>query len=113
FMNVGTGNTVANWAVELESVVDLQRAGFKRDTVKPGDAIVVEGITARDSSRQVWGNSVVLTAGNKRVFNVPDEPATPARGAAAPAPRWPDGKPRLGPTTGTTGYWAKPSMSIL
>jgi hypothetical protein len=112
FMNVGTGNNLVNWAVELESVVDLQRAGFKRDTVKPGDSIAVEGIAARDGSKQVWGNSVVLTAGNKRVFNVPDEPARPAA-AGGPVPRWPDGKPRLGPTTGTTGYWAKPSASIL
>lgn len=113
FMNVGTGNNVANWAVELESVVDLQRAGYRRDTVKPGDAITVQGILARNGSRQIWGNSVVLTAGNKRVFNVPDEPQTAPKAAAAPTPRWPDGQPRLGPVTGTTGYWAKPSMTIL
>src|ERR1043165_3942786 len=39
FMNVGTGNNMVNWAVELESVVDLQAAKFSRDTVKPGDTI--------------------------------------------------------------------------
>jgi len=111
FMNVGTGNNLANWAVELESVVDLQRANYKRDTVKPGDTITVEGIQARDGSRQVWGNTV--TFNGKRIFNVPEEAATASRAPAAPAPRWPDGKPRLGPTTGTTGYWAKPSMTIL
>src|SRR5678815_3589957 len=112
FMNVGTGNNLANWAVELESVVDLQRAGYKRDTVKPGDSIVVQGIAARDGSKQVWGNSVVLSAGNKQVFNIPDEAPRPAV-AGGPTPRWPDGKPRLGPTSGTTGYWAKPTASIL
>ena len=58
FMNVGTGNNIANWAVELESVIDLQKAGYKRDTLKPGDSISVEGILARDGSRQVWGNTV-------------------------------------------------------
>ena len=112
FMNVGTGNNLVNWAVELESVVDLQRANYRRDTVKPGDSIVVQGILARDGSRQVWGNSVTLTAGNRRVFNVPEEAPAPAT-AGGPAPRWPDGKPRLGPTAGATGYWAKPSMPIL
>ena len=114
FMNVGAGNNIANWAVELESVVDLQRAGYRRDTLKPGDAITVEGILARDGSRQIWGNSVVLTTGNKRVFNVPATPAAP-RTASSPTPRWPapDGKPRLGPTPGTTGYWARPTMTIL
>ena len=109
FMNVGTGNNIMNWAVELESVIDLQRAGYKRDTLKPGDSISVEGILARDGSRQVWGNTV--TAAGKRVFNVPED--APSRAAAGPTPRWPDGKPRLGPTTGTTGYWARPSMTIL
>src|SRR4030095_3512623 len=109
FMNVGTGNNIMNWAIELESVIDLQRAGYKRDTLKPGDSISVEGILARDGSRQVWGNTV--TAAGKRVFNVPED--APSRAAAGPTPRWPDGKPRLGPTTGTTGYWARPSMTIL
>jgi hypothetical protein len=114
FMNVGTGTSILNWAVELESVVDLQRAGFRRDTVKPGDAISVEGFLSRDGSRQIWGNSVVLTAGNKRVFNVPATDTTP-RAAGGATPRWPapDGKPRLGPTPGTTGYWARPSQTIL
>lgn len=111
FMNVGTGNNLVNWAVELESVIDLQKAGYRRDTVKPGDMITVEGILARDNSRQVWGNSVVMTTGNRRVFNVTEE--APSRAAAGPTPRWPDGKPRLGPTSGTTGYWARPSMTIL
>jgi hypothetical protein len=112
FMNVGTGNNLVNWAVELESVVDLQRAGYRRDTVKPGDSIVVQGMLARDGSRQIWGNSVTLATGNRRVFNVPEDTAPP-RTAAAPAPRWPDGQPRLGPVSGTTGYWARPSMTIL
>ena len=33
--------------------------------------------------------------------------------AARPTPRWPDGKPRLGPVPGETGYWARPSSSGL
>jgi hypothetical protein len=110
-MNVGTGNNLANWAVELESVIDLQRANYRRDTLKPGDTITVEGIQARDGSRQVWGNRV--TFNGKQIFNVPEETATASRTPAAPTPKWPDGKPRLGPTSGTTGYWAKPSMTIL
>ena len=113
FMNVGTGNNLVNWAVELESVVDLQAAKFSRETVKPGDAITVDGIVARNGSRQIWGNTVVLVNGNRRVFNVPEESSAPPRTASAPAPRWPDGKPRLGPLAGSTGYWAKPTMTIL
>jgi len=110
FMNVGTGANLVNWAVELESVVDLQKAGYTRDTVKPGDTINVDGIVARNGSKQIWGNTV--TANSKRILFVPDEPAARPT-AAGPAPTWPDGKPRLGPTTGTTGYWAKPTANML
>src|SRR3954451_19315854 len=38
FINVSTGSRIVNWAVELESPVDLQRAGWRPDTVKPGDS---------------------------------------------------------------------------
>src|SRR6185503_17719299 len=64
FMNVQSGNNVANWAVELESPVDLGKGGWTRDVVKPGDALTVQGLAARNGSRQVWGNSVVLSATN-------------------------------------------------
>lgn len=110
FMNVGTGANMVNWAVELESVVDLQRAKFTRDTVKPGDTITVSGSLARNGSNQIWGANV--TKAGARIFNVPED-NTPMPGPNGPAPRWPDGKVRLGPVTGTTGYWARPSATIL
>src|SRR5262245_37090264 len=47
---------LTNWAVELESVQDLARSGWSENTVKPGDAIAVEGPTARNGSHQIWGN---------------------------------------------------------
>src|SRR5262245_870421 len=62
FINVKDPKGVLNWAVELESPIDLQGGGWNPDTLKPGDAITVQGIAARDGSRQVWGNSVVVTA---------------------------------------------------
>src|SRR6185503_6607460 len=97
FMNVGTGNSMVNWAVELESVVELQAAKFTRDTVKPGDAITVEGPLARNGSKQIWGNNVTLVAGNRRVFNVPEDTFPAPKTPAGPTPRWADGKPKLGP----------------
>src|SRR5262245_16998126 len=107
----GTGITV--WAVELESPIDLGKAGWKRDTVKPGDQIAAEGILARDGSKQIWGRSVTLTATNKKVFDIPATTTQASRGPAGPAPRWPDGQPRLGPAPGQTGYWGNPSSTML
>src|SRR5678815_626918 len=34
-MDVVDGRTVTNWAVELESTLDLERSGWKLNTVKP------------------------------------------------------------------------------
>jgi hypothetical protein len=110
FMNVGTGANMVNWAVELESVVELQRAKFSRDTVKPGDTITVSGMLARNGTKQIYGGTV--TKAGMRIFNVPDD-NTPMPGPDGPTPKWPDGKPRLGPITGTTGYWARPTATIL
>ena len=112
FIEVPSGTTTNNWAVELESPVDLQKAGWKLDSVKPGDALTVQGIAARNGSRQVWGNSVVMTSTNKKVFDVPAQAARNNQ-AAKPTPRWPDGHPRLGPPPGESGYWGSPSATGL
>src|SRR5215831_2867274 len=112
-VNVPDGTRLVNWAVELESPVDLERSGWDRFSLKPGDAITVQGMRARDGSLQVWGNSIALASTGRRVLNVsaskPPSRDTPAQ----PVPRWPDGKPRLGAAPGQTGYWAKPSASSL
>src|SRR6185295_13992619 len=111
FVNVADGTKLTNWAIELESTVDLRRGGWNRDSVKPGESITVEGILARDGSKQAWGNSVVITGTGKKVFDVPAQSRNTQ--PAKPAPRWPDGQIRLGPATGETGYWAKPSSTVL
>ena len=113
FMEVQEGNSFTNWAVELESTVELRRSGWTRDTLKVGDAITAQGTTARDGSSQIWGNSVVVASTGKTVFTV--TPAQPPRDqAAGPTPRWPEGQPRLGPPLGQKmGYWGFPSSTTL
>src|SRR6202022_4215190 len=71
FMNVADSrNEPLNWAIELESPIDLQENGWNRDSLQPGDAITVKGIAARNGSRQAWANSVVVTATGRTVLNV-------------------------------------------
>jgi hypothetical protein len=117
-MNVVSGGRTVNWAVEIESPLDLERSGWNADSLKPGDAITVQGMLARDGSPQIWGNSIVLTSSKARVLTMSPEALAalkPAAGkpAAQPVPRWPDGKPRLGAAPGETGYWARPSSTVL
>lgn len=112
FMNVAQGNRPEQWAIELESTIDLLRSGWKSDSVRAGDAIKVEGIAARDGSRQAWAKSMTLANGGKRVFDVAPASA-PAVAQPKPTPRWPDGAPRLGPPPGSTGYWGFPTATSL
>src|SRR5262245_14953051 len=110
-MNVPDGARLVNWAVEVESPVALERSGWNRNSLKPGEAVTVHGIRARDGSLQVWGSSITLTNTNQKVLAATAKAANVS--AAKPTPRWPDGKPRLGAAPGETGYWAKPSSTSI
>jgi hypothetical protein len=113
YMNVRNANDAVNWAVELESPIDLQGGGWTKDSVKPGDAITVAGISARNGSRQVWANKITMTGSGKQVLNIAP-PSPPVLLANRPTPRWPDKQPRLGPNSGgVQGYWAFPSSTVL
>jgi Family of unknown function (DUF6152) len=112
FVNVKTGEQVSNWAVELESPVDLEASGWSKTTIQPGDQIAVAGFAARDGSRQMLGKTVV-TAGGKPIFTV-NVAAPPMPLLPHPTPKWPDGQPRLGSVAGgVQGYWAFPSATAL
>jgi hypothetical protein len=114
FMNVTDAKgAVANWAIELESPIDLQHSGWARDTLRPGDKIRVDGIAARNGSHQAWGNAVVVRATGKNVYTVSFTPPAPPL-EQRPTPRWPDHQPRLGAAPGgLQGYWAFPSVTAL
>jgi Family of unknown function (DUF6152) len=102
---------MTNWAIELESTVDLRRQGWTRNTVSVGDVVTVEGIAARDGSQQAWSLSMVVAGTGQRVFFARTVAPPPRTNTSAP--RWPDGQPRLGSLSGGTGYWASPSAATL
>src|SRR5690348_3765289 len=96
FMNVKTAGKpdAANWAVELASPIQLEMSGWHRDSVRPGDTLKVQGIAARNGSKQVWGNSVVMSKTGHQMLTVNiTAPALPL--SPRPTPRWPDKQPRL------------------
>src|SRR3954470_21222891 len=69
-MNVPDALKPVSWAVELESQLELERSAWNQDSLKPGDAITVQGPVARDASKQIWGDSVVLAATGRRVLSM-------------------------------------------
>jgi len=113
FVDVKGANAITNWAIELESPIDLQKSGWSRDTLKIGDVITVQGISARDRSKQAWANSVTIASTNRRVFTVAAAQPSRDNQPAKPTPRWPDGQPRLGPLPGERGYWGNPSSTAV
>jgi len=69
---------VTKWDCELGSPNLLMRSGWRRDSLKKGDAIVVSGSAAKDGSNLANAKTVKLTDGT-RVFNAGSsgEPGTP------------------------------------
>jgi len=50
---------VETWAVEWGNTVGMARAGYDKDTILPGDRIIVTGEPARDTERK-WVHLVTL-----------------------------------------------------
>jgi hypothetical protein len=117
FINVkGPDGRVTNWAIELESAVDLQRDGWTWKSLNVGDVVAVEGISARDGSQQAWATSMLVVATGKRMFPISGGAQASSAGRnqpVRPTPRWPDGQPRLGALPGETGYWSRPASATL
>ena len=77
YINVRNANDADNWAIELDSPIDLEAGGWTRDSVKAGDSISVTGIAARNGSRQVWANKITMAGTEKQVLNI-TPPSPPA-----------------------------------
>lgn len=113
FMNVSGDGGLINWAAELEGPQDLINNGWHESTLRPGDAVTVEGIRARDNSRQLWANEVILSATGRAVYTVSDTRPVPPI-SPRPVPRWPDNQPALGALPGEAGgIWSYPSKTAL
>jgi len=62
-----TGET-ENWALEMGGPNALLRLGWKRDSLKPGDVITVEGSLARDGSNLANATTVTMAATGRRML---------------------------------------------
>ena len=56
---------IINWNFELGSPLVLTRLGWKRDSLKIGDQITVEGYLAKDGSKMANARSATLADGRK------------------------------------------------
>ena len=59
---------VTNWGFEMGGPNALMRAGWTRNSMKPGDVVTVEGSRARDGSNNGNVKAVTLTSTGQRLF---------------------------------------------
>jgi len=59
-----SGN-VTNWNFELGGPLQLNRLGWKRDAVKAGDQVTVQGYMAKDGAKMANARNVVFADGRK------------------------------------------------
>lgn len=63
----GTDGKVTNWNFELGAIPVLLKQGWRKESLKQGDQVTVEGTLAKDGSKSANARSVVLPDG-RRVF---------------------------------------------
>jgi len=57
------GGAVINWELELGSPNTLLRYGFRRDSLKVGDQVTVDGYLAKDGSKMANAKTVKFSEG--------------------------------------------------
>jgi uncharacterized protein DUF6152 len=75
-MDEKTGK-VTNWGMEMGSPNILMRSGWRRDTMKVGDTVTVEGSLAKDGTPTGNARTVTLAATGKRLFAGSSQGSTP------------------------------------
>jgi hypothetical protein len=69
---------VVNWALEMGGPNALLRLGWKRDSLKPGDLVTVEGSLARDGSNLANAKSIVMVETGRKMLAGSSEGTTDA-----------------------------------
>jgi uncharacterized protein DUF6152 len=69
YMDVKDANgKVTTWGVNGGSISTLKSHGWSRDSLRPGDQIVVEGFAAKDGQFLAAAKTITLTNGTKIVI---------------------------------------------
>ena len=61
---------VVNWGAETPPTNVLFRNGWKKDSLKIGDEIQVQGFAAKDGSSNMWASTVTLVSTGQRILQM-------------------------------------------
>jgi hypothetical protein len=69
---------VENWSCETPPPNGLFRSGWRKDMIKEGDEITVQGFLAKDGSHTMWSQSVTFANGSRLTLgSAPGSPPPP------------------------------------
>jgi len=81
YVDVDEGGKVTNYACEAGAPNSLYRQGWRKDALKTGDMVSVEGWRAKDGTNTVNGGNITLPDGKKVFAGSPDDGGPGAGGA--------------------------------
>jgi Family of unknown function (DUF6152) len=61
---------VVNWGAETPPTNVLFRGGWKKDSLKIGDEIQVQGFAAKDGTTHMWASTVILVSTGQRILQM-------------------------------------------
>ena len=67
---IAADGKVVNWGAETPPTNVLFRSGWKKDTLKIGDEIQVQGFAAKDGTSNMWASSVILVSTGQRILQM-------------------------------------------
>jgi hypothetical protein len=62
------------WGFETASLLALYRRGFKKDSLKPGMAVTIEGFQAKDGTNTANGQRLTLPDGKLVILGTEESP---------------------------------------
>jgi hypothetical protein len=61
---------VVNWGAETPPTNVLFRNGWKKDSLKIGDEIQIQGFGAKDGSPNMWASTVIMVSTGQRILQM-------------------------------------------
>jgi hypothetical protein len=66
--------SVVNWGFETASPSNLYRRGFRKDTVKPGNEVTIEGYASKDGTNTGNAQRLTMPDGTRYILGTEENP---------------------------------------
>ena len=70
----GADGKAVNWGFETASLISLYRRGFKKDSLKVGETVTIEGFLAKDGSHTGNAQKLLMPDGNTVILGTEVNP---------------------------------------